>query len=154
MALDERLQARVETAADAAYTYVADFKGLDKDLVPRSPECRLVTASISFALYKAGVKYEIVSRGGEHVDEHRYLVLGNTVVDATWKQFIPESDADDLPDVFIGSREHLQDMAETHGAKPWAVRLWDEEGPRRALSVEERIAEAYDKEMGQAGNQT
>lgn len=140
----EEFTAKAEAAAETAYRYVARDKGVDRALVHRLPECRPISATISFILHEADIEVEMVSRSGEHIDEHRYLKWGKTIiVDAMWQQFIPESDADDLPKVYIGSREGLQDLAELHGAEPWAIRLWDEEGPRRALSVQERIDAAY-----------
>jgi hypothetical protein len=149
MTRDIELQSQIETAAKEAYDYVAWFKY--KDLNPsevyRRPQCRMVTAFIIDVLREAGLDVEMVSRGGEHIEEHRYLKWGSKIIDATWQQFIPESDADDLPKVYVGPRAGLQDLAELHGAEPWVIRLWDEDGPPRVLTVQERVATAYDASM-------
>lgn len=134
----------IQAAADDAYRYAADYRGVDPNMVYRLRECRVVAMSMQVDLMEKGIPVEPVARGGEKIDEHRYLKWGGEIIDATWQQFIPETDAD-LPKVYVGSREGLQQMAAEHGAEPWAVRLWDEQGMPPAMTVQERIARAYDE---------
>jgi hypothetical protein len=148
MSIDIETRSLIEAAASAAYEYVAEttYKDLPASEMYRRPQCRKVICFMNEALRAAGVEVETVSRGGE-VDEHRYLKLGNQIIDATWQQFIPNPGSDDLPKVYIGSREGLQDLVELNGGTPGSVKLWDPYGPGRVLTVQERVAAAYDANL-------
>jgi hypothetical protein len=143
----EEEQAIIEQAAQSAYRQTALEQGLNPGEVHRLPQCRRVSDYLPTELLDAGFDAGFESHGGR-VDEHRFIKIGDKIVDATWQQFLPEGIvADDLPSVWVGSREGLQDLAQLHGVRPEDIRLWDEDAPGRVLSVQERIAAAYDAEM-------
>jgi hypothetical protein len=143
----EQLTEHAERAAEAAYMEVAKYKDCSPDDVYRMPLCRMVTDWMSGFLREAEVDIQIQAKGGEHIDEHRYIKTGSFIIDATWQQFIPNPGTDDLPRVYVGSREGLQDLAQLNGAAAWAINLWDEHAPPPHRTVYERIAAAIDQRM-------
>lgn len=141
----EELAEHVEQAALAAYSEVAEYFRGDPNEIHAMPYCRAVTNSIMGYLQERSIDANPVVRRGERIDEHRYLKFGEMIIDATWQQFIPPNRrSDDLPKVYIGSREGLQDLVDLNGAATWVARLWDVDGPGRMLTVQERVAAAYD----------
>ncbi len=145
MSIQPHIREYIESVAEDAYHHVASSLGggVSPDEVYRMPQCRNVTGFISGIMREAGLEVEVISRGGV-VDEHRYLKFGEHIIDATWQQFISRSGSDDLPRVYVGLREGLQDLADLNGALPEVARLWDQDGPGRILTVQERIAQHYD----------
>jgi len=128
--------------------------GLREEEMPASRQCRMISGYMLDYLRGADPKtpFEVETRYGWEVDEHRYIKssISDVIADPTWKQFIPESmRGNALPDILIGDRDYIAHFAGSFGVSEANQLLWlpvrDRIQPERPVCVAERIAAAFDE---------
>jgi len=147
--ISPQLLSAIESSAAAGYAELAQERGERVEDMPRAPICRPMTTILVLSLSDRGEKPRVDARGGR-LDEHRYVLIGDaedeTVVDATWQQFLPpEVQSNELPKVLAGSRQDVMNFAIGAGVSPDDALVWsaDHVAPPYQTPTE-RIAAAID----------
>ncbi len=153
--LDEEMTRLITESAEEAYRAESRSSGIEVSEIPFSRRCRQVTTSMLDALRDRGLDPEVNNRAGWTVDEHRYPILRiagiEVVTDPTWLQFVSPQRRNGLPTVLIGDRGNAVEQARRSGIDELEIQLWmpvsSNPQPERPVSVQERIARAYDAAM-------
>lgn len=110
--------------------------------IHRLPVCYRASSLIVSRLLEDNymARHEITTTEG--IGEHSYAVLNpdapdELLVDATWQQFLPASQANEnTPKVLVGSRRDIIKQARDYGVGESALNVWKR--PTYNLSVDQR----------------